>query len=145
MSKESTSLQINPYLVFAGTCREAFDLYEKCLGGRIEMIQTHGESAMADHVSPEWRDKIIHARMRVGDNILMGSDGPPERYQVPQGIAVSLQLKDPAEADRIFNDLSAGGRVDMPIQETFWAARFAMFTDRFGIPWMVNCEQPASA
>lgn len=144
MSKDSTPLQINPYLTFAGTCREAFELYEKCLGGKIQMIQTHGESPMAGHVSPEWRDKILHVSMKVGDNILMGSDAPPERYQAPQGIAVSLQLHDPAEADRIFNELSKGGRVDMPIQETFWAARFAMFTDRFGISWMVNCEKPAS-
>ena len=70
----------------------------------------------------------------------MGSDAPPQHYQVPKGFSVSLMLKDPAEADRIFAALSENGKVGMPIQKTFWATRFAMLTDRFGIPWMINCE-----
>ncbi len=74
----------------------------------------------------------------------MGSDPPPERYQAPQGFSVSLSVKDPAETERIFNELAEGGTVHMPVQKTFWSARFGMLVDRFGIPWMLNCEQAAT-
>ena len=101
----------------------------------------HGESPMADKVAPEWRDKVIHVHMKVGDRVLMGSDAPPQHYEKPQGFSVSLSTKDVAEAERLFKALSEGGKVRMPLQKTFWSAAFAMFTDRFGIPWMVNCEK----
>ena len=71
----------------------------------------------------------------------MGSDVPPDRYEEPKGFSVSLQINDPAEAERLFHALAENGKVEMPIQQTFWAARFGMLVDRFGIPWMVNCEQ----
>ena len=93
---------------------------------------------------PEWRDKILHASLTVGD---ASPDGfrRPARHTIeqPKGFSVSLQLKDPAEAERIFNALAEGGTVKMPFQETFWAARFGMLVDRFGIPWMINCEKAA--
>jgi PhnB protein len=133
-------MQINPYLNFDGRCAAAFKLYEKCLGGEL-MMQTFGDSPMADQAPPDWRDRIMHASLKVGDALLMGSDAPPSRFQKPQGFAVSLQLKDPAEAERIYRALSEGGTVEMPLQETFWAARFGMFTDPFGIHWMINCEK----
>jgi len=82
----------------------------------------------------------MHARLQVGDALLMASDAPPGRFTPAQGISVSLQLTDPAEAERIFHGLAEGGEVTMPIEPTFWALRFGMVTDRFGIPWMVNCE-----
>ncbi|MGA8287813.1 MAG: VOC family protein, partial [Acidobacteriaceae bacterium] len=85
-------------------------------------------------------NKVMHIRMNVGTGVLMGSDGPGGRYQVPQCFAVSLNLKDPGEADRVYAALSADGQIQMAIQQTFWARRFAMFTDKFGIPWMINCE-----
>ncbi len=81
--------------------------------------------------------------MVVGDKVLMGSDAPPERYQEPRGFSVSLSVKDPAEAERIFHALADNGTVQMPIQKTFWSVRFGMVVDRFGVPWMVNCEQAA--
>ncbi|MHB1865741.1 MAG: VOC family protein [Acidobacteriaceae bacterium] len=133
-------MQLTPYLNFNGNCEEAFKFYERHLGGTIEAIHTFAGSPMEKHFSPEWRDKVMHARMTVGKTVLMGSDAPDGRYQVPQGFSVSLNVKDPAEADRAFHALSANGTVQMPIQETFWAKRFAMFTDSFGIPWMINCE-----
>ena len=83
----------------------------------------------------------MHARLTVGDAVLMASDAPPEHYKAPQGFSVNLQIDPVAEAERVFNELSAGGNVTMPIQPTFWATRFAMFTDRFGIAWMINCNE----
>ena len=135
-------MQFTPYLNFDGDCQEAFTFYEQILGGKIVAMFTHGNTPAAGSVSAEWQDKIMHARLRVGDAELMGSDSPPEYFSEPQGLRVSLNLEEPAEADRIFHVLSEGGTVLMPIQETFWALRFAMFTDRFGIPWMINCEKP---
>ncbi len=135
-------MQLNPYLLFNGQCEAAFKFYARCLGGKIEMAMTHGESPMADQVPPEWRSKIMHARMAAGDMVLMGSDAPPDRYEKPQGFSVSLSVDSPAAAERIFRALEESGTVRMPLQETFWALRFGMVTDRFGIPWMVNCERP---
>ncbi len=136
-------MQLNPYLAFNGECRTAFTFYEACLGGTILMMLTHADSPMAEQTAPEHRDAIMHARMAVGDKLLMGGDAPPGRYTKPAGFAVTLGIDDPAEAERVFAALSDGGSVQMPIQETFWAARFGMLIDRFGIPWMVNCEKPA--
>lgn len=133
-------MELNPYLNFNGNCEAAFKFYEQHLGGKIETIHTYGGSPMEKLSSPEWRDKVMHARMTVGKTVLMGSDAPEGQYQVPQGFSVSLNLKDVPEADRVFQALSANGTVQMPIQETFWAKRFAMFTDSFGVPWMINCE-----
>ena len=133
-------MELNPYLLFDGNCEKAFKFYEQHLGGKIETITKHGGSPMEKHVPAEWRHKVMHARMTIAGNVLMGSDPPPDRYQPPQGISVSINVKDAAEADRIFEALSKNGRVSMPIQKTFWATRFAMLTDRFGIPWMINCE-----
>jgi len=133
-------MSVDTYLLFNGNCEEAFKSYEKILGGKIENLMKHGESPMADKVAPEWRDKVIHAHMKVGDRVLMGSDVPPEHYEKPQGFSVSLSTKDVAESERLFKVLSEGGNVRMPLQKTFWSAAFAMFTDRFGIPWMINCQ-----
>ena len=133
-------MEVNPYLNFNGNCEEAFKFYEQHLGGTIETIHTFAGSPMESQFSPEWRNKVMHIRMKIGTSILMGSDGPGDRYQVPQGFAVSLNLKDPAEADRVYAALSADGQIHMAMQQTFWAKRFAMFTDKFGTPWMINCE-----
>jgi PhnB protein len=134
-------MQLNPYLTFNGQCEAAFKFYEKCLGGKIEAMMTHAGTPMENHVPSEWRNKILHARLTVGDQALMGSDAPPERYEKPQGFSVSLNVKSPAEAERIFHALAEKGKVQMPLEQTFWAVRFGMCVDRFGIPWMVNCEK----
>jgi PhnB protein len=135
-------MELNPYLNFNGQCEAAFRFYEKCLGGKIEMMMKHGESPIADQVPAQWRDKIMHVRMVAGGKVLMGSDAPPDRYAKPQGFSVSLSVAEPAEAERIFNALAQGGTVQMPLQQTFWALRFGSVVDRFGIPWMINCERP---
>ena len=140
----ASKAEVNAYLVFKGECEAAFKFYEKCLGGKIDMAMTHGDSPMAQQVPAEWHNKIMHARMTVGNTVLMGSDAPPDRYEEPKGFSLSIGIKDPAEAERMFNELAAGGKVQMPLQQTFWAAKFGMLVDRFGIPWMINCEQPAA-
>jgi PhnB protein len=135
-------MQINPYLTFNGDCEAAFRFYEKCLGGKIEAMVPHKGTPAEAHVPAESVDKIMHARLVVGDAVLMASDALPGHYQEPKGITVSLQLKDPEKAEQIFQELAEGGTVNMPIQETFWAVRFGMFKDKFGIPWMINCQRP---
>jgi PhnB protein len=135
-------MQLNPYLSFQGQCEAAFRFYQQCLGGNIQTMMSWGDSPMADQVPPEWRDKIIHATLVVGETALLGADAPPDRYEKPGGFSVTIQIDDPAEADRIFHSLAENGIVQMPIQKTFWAALFGMCIDRFGIPWMVNCGQP---
>lgn len=136
-------MQLNPYLMFDGRCEAAFKFYEKALGGKIEFMMTYGSSPMAEQTSPEWRNKIMHARMSIGDKILMASDAPPDRHQAMKGFSVSLSIDDPGDAERIFRVMSENGTIQMPIQETFWARRFGMLVDQFGTPWMVNCEKPA--
>ena len=134
-------MQLNPYLFFNGKCESAFKFYEQCLGGKIVMMQTHGESPAKDHVPADWQDKVIHARLVVGDSVLMGSDAPLPHYAAPQGMQVSISVATPAEAERIFKALAENGKVTMPFQKTFWSPGFGMCVDQFGIPWMVNTEQ----
>jgi PhnB protein len=136
------SMRLNPYLVFNGQCQAAFRFYEQCLGGKIAAMMTYGDSPLAEQCGPQSRDRIMHARLQVGDTVLMGSDAPPDRFQAMQGMSVTLNIEQAAEAERVFHALAEGGNVIMPIGETFWAQRFAMLTDRFGTPWMINCEKP---
>lgn len=135
-------MQLNPYLNFPGTCEDAFAFYAKTLGGKITATHRFGESPMGDQVPADWKNKIMHTSLIANGQVLMGSDGTPDRFQKVQGFAVSLNLDTAEAADRIFAELAAGGVTEMPIQETFWAERFGMCTDRFGIPWMVNCHKP---
>jgi PhnB protein len=131
------------YLNFNGNCETAFKFYEKVLRAKIIMMMTMGESPMCDQMGPGSEKLIMHARMNIGNSMLMGSDSPPDQYLKPQGSQVALGLNDPAEAERIFKELSENATIVMPIQETFWASRFGMLVDQFGIPWMVNCEPVA--
>jgi PhnB protein len=133
-------MKMNPYLNFNGQCAEAFKLYEQALGGKIEMMSTFGESPMAEHTPPEFHSRVMHVRMTVGDTVLMGSDSPPEHFEKPQGISIAIHVDDPEKADRIFDALAEGGTVTMALEQTFWARRFGMLVDRFGISWMINVE-----
>jgi len=133
-------MQINSYLNFNGECEAAFKFYEKVLGGKIEMMMAFAGSPMEKDVPAGWENKIVHARMTVGNNVLMGSDGASNHYTKPGGFAVNVNVDDPAEAERIYKALSEKGTVHMPLGQTFWAKRFAMFADQYGTPWMINCE-----
>ena len=135
-------MQIVPYLNFDGNCAEAFRFYERVLGGRIETLMTHAGSPIANEVPPEWGERVMHARLVVGDQVLLASDAPPGQYVPAQGMYVLLGVETGEEADRVFAALVDGGLVTMPIAPTFWAERFGMCVDRFGTRWMVNCSLP---
>jgi PhnB protein len=140
--ERSEKMQIHPYLFFNGDCEAAFRWYAEVLGGTIEAMVPHTGTPAEEHVPPEWRAKIMHASLTVGDQRLMASDVPPDQRQTPQGFSVSLHIDDVAEAERVFAALVDGGTVTMPMEETFWALRFGMCTDRHGTPWMINCSRP---
>jgi PhnB protein len=108
--------------------------------GRLGELFRYGGSPMADQVPADWSDKIMHGSLTIGSQVLMGADMAPDQYEVPKGFSLSIQLKDTADAERIFNDLAEGGSVVVPLEKTFWAERFGMVVDRFGIPWSINCE-----
>ncbi len=134
-------MQLNPYLEFNGQCEAAFRFHERGLGGKIVAMIPHAGAPLEAQTPPEWRDKIRHARLIAGDKVSMGSDMPPESFQGAKGFSVSLGIDDLKVAERVFHALAENGTVRMPIQETFWAVRFGMPVDRFGVPWMVNCEK----
>ncbi len=136
-------MQISPYLSFKGQCEAAFRFYMQCLGGRITAKITYAETPMGDQVPSEWRSKIIHAVLNVGEMVLMGGDPIPERYDAPKGFSLSVVVDDSAEAERIFSALAENGTVEMALQETFWAERFGMLVDQFGVPWIINCQKSA--
>jgi PhnB protein len=137
-------LKLNPHLTYNGQCEAAFQLYERSFGGEIVTMLTYGNSPMADQVPVDWRGKIVHATLTVGESVLYGADVLPEQYQTPSGIHMVLGLDDAEEAERIFEALSEGGTVQVPLQKTFWAVRFGMLLDRFGISWEINCESPSA-
>jgi PhnB protein len=133
-------MELNPYLLFNGDCAEAFKFYEQTLGGKIESLMPFAGSPAAEHVPAEFADKVLHATMKIEGQTIMASDAPPGQYERPTGISVAIGLKDRERGERIFNALAENGTVQMPFQKTFWASGFGMCVDRFGIPWMVNCE-----
>ena len=131
-------MEFTPYLNFNGTCAAAFKFYEQVLGGRIETLQTHGDSPMKEHVPPDWHDKVIHACLKVEGQTLMGSDAPADHYQPAQGIYVSIHVGSTDEGKRIFDALAQDGKTTMPYAQTFWSPGFGMLVDKFGTPWMIN-------
>ncbi|HMF89342.1 MAG TPA: VOC family protein [Candidatus Angelobacter sp.] len=136
-------MRLNPYLTFNGQCEAAFKFYEKCLGGKILMMMTYGDSPMAGQTPPDWQKKILHTTLTVGNQVLQGADLTPDRFQKPQGFRVTLNIAATAEAERVFKALAEEGAIEMPIQETFWAQRFGVLTDQFGTPWIINGGEPA--
>jgi PhnB protein len=141
-------MQMNPYLSFGGDCEEAFKFYEECLDGKLGEIFRYAGTPVSEQVPADWQRKVMHGSLTIGEQVLMGADIAPDRYEKPQGFSLSLQIKNTTQAERIFQLLAKDGTVVMPLQKTFWAARFGVLADRFGIPWMINCEgsdQPAES
>jgi PhnB protein len=129
------------YLTFDGTCAEAMRFYEKTLGGKLEFMQTFGESPMP--CPDAMKDRVMHARLVVDGGVLMASDamgGHP--YEGMKGFSISLQSPTLESARKLFDALAEGGKVTMPLEKTFWAEGFGMLVDRFGTPWMVNVDHP---
>lgn len=139
-------MQFNSYLHFSGQCEEAFKFYEECLGGTIEGLFRYetAPGTEGNNAPGNWRNKVMHARLTIGGQVLMGMDAPPERFHKPQGFHVNIGVKSVAEGKKLFEALSEKGSVTMPFAPTFWSPGFAMFVDRYGTPWMVNVEQAAS-
>jgi PhnB protein len=136
-------MQVSPHLNFNGQCRAAFEYYALCLGGKVTFLLTWGDSPMAGEMPPSMHARVCHATFQMGDGTFSGSDGLPEQFQKPQGFALTINPTSVEEAERIFAAMSAGGTVQMPLQETFWAQRFGELVDQFGIPWLINCEKTA--
>ena len=133
-------LGVKPYIAFRGNCREAIDFYKQALGAEELFSQTYGESPMADRGAA---DAIMHSTIKVGDtHIMMCDDFHTENFTTGGNISLAVGLNDVDRAKTIFTNLSDGGNVTMPLDKTFWAEAFGMLTDKFGINWMVNCDQP---
>jgi PhnB protein len=133
---------LDSYLFFNGTCAEAMRFYERTLGGRMETMLTYGQSPVPDQCTAADKDRIMHACLVLDGRLLMASDCPADQPVPPMGaIALSLNYPTAAEARRGFDLLAAGGKVTMPLGETFWVETFGMLTDRFGVPWMVGGGQ----
>jgi PhnB protein len=134
------TVKMYTYVNFAGKCVEAFRFYEQHLGGKIGMMVSHGQAPDQTNVNADWKDAVLHARISIGGTELLGADIPSA--QPMRSAYLSLNVESDGEAERIFSALSEGGEVFMPIQETFFATRFAQLRDRFGLNWMIIHERP---
>jgi PhnB protein len=133
---------ITPYLNFNGNAAEALAFYGKAFGGEILFQQIYGDGPMKGE--PEWKDKIMHATFQAGSLTLMASDVMDPKYKVIAGTntQLSLNFKHEEDIDRVFAALSDGANITMPLQDTFWGAKFGMLVDKFGINWMFNHDKP---
>jgi len=138
-------MQVNPYLSFQGQCEAAFTFYAQVLGGQLGTIFRYAGTTFEGQVPADWNDKVMHGSVTVAGMELMGADVAPDRYEAPRGFSLSIHLTDIADAERIFQALSTGGRIVMGLEQTFWAERFGMLTDRFGMSWMINCGSGEAA
>ena len=141
-------MQMNTYLSFRGECEAAFTFYEECLDGKLGEMFRYAGTPLADQVPADWQNKVMHGSVTIGDLVLMGADVTPDRYEAPRGFSLSLQIKSTTDAERIFRELGKDGRIVMALEKTFWADRFGVLVDRFGTPWIINCEgsdQPPGA
>jgi PhnB protein len=137
-------MKLYTYLNYGGNCRQAFEFYAQHLGGKITMVTTHGEQPEPDKVPPDWKNAVLHARIEIGDTILLGADIPPERFQPMRSAYLTLMVDSVDEAERIYALLSEGGQIFMPMDETFFAHRFAMLRDLFGTSWMLLHERASA-
>jgi PhnB protein len=135
-------MKLYTYLNFGGNCAEAFHFYEQHLGGKITSMMTHGQLPPgAPQPSAEWKDKILHARMTLGETELMGADIPGDRFQPMRSAYLTLILNSSSEAEKVYALLSEGGQIFMKMEETFFAHRFAQLRDKFGTLWMLIHEK----
>ncbi len=132
-------MKVYTYLNYPGNCRQAFEFYEQHLGGKIVMMTTHADAPVASTVHPDWKNAVLHARIEIGDTIVLGADIP--NAEPMRSAYLSLLLDSDEEAERVYALLSDGGQIFMPMAETFFAHRFAMLRDRFGTSWMLLHER----
>jgi len=134
---------VQPYLMFGGRCEEALNFYRTALGAKVDMMMRFSESPMpvpADKIPPGFQNKVVHSSFHIGETTIMASDGC-EPNNPFKGFSLALSVATEADADRAFNALAEGGKVNMPLGKTFWSPRYGMLTDRFGIDWMVMFPQ----
>jgi PhnB protein len=134
-------MQVQSYLFFNGRCEEAIEFYKKTLGAKVEMLMRFKEAPGDHKCTPGTEEKIMHSSMRIGDTLVMASDGMAQGKTEFKGFSLTLETKDKAEAERLFGALSAGGQVNQPLIETFFSPSFGMLADKFGVGWMVMAQQ----
>jgi PhnB protein len=141
---QAAGQQVQPYLFFDGKCEEAIDFYKKALGAKVDMLMRFKDSpepVPPGMCPPGSDDKVMHAALRIGDTVVMASDGMAGGHPEFKGFSLSVNAKDEAEADKLFGALGKGGKVVMPLGKTFYSPRFGMVTDKFGVGWMVIVPQ----
>lgn len=133
---------VNTYLNFNGNTEEAFNFYKLVFGGEFAVLQRFGDTPDADKMEASEQQKVMHVALPVGGNMLMGTDVPQTMPQATFGTnsSISISAESEEEANKLFNGLSEGGKVHMPLQKMFWGALFGFFTDKYGVQWMVNYE-----
>jgi len=138
-------MKINPYLCFNGNTEDAFNFYKSVFGGELQLMRFKG-SPGCENMKPEDQEKVLHVALDIGNGqMLMASDyieGMPNPFVAGNNVQLSLHPESKEEAERVFSALSAGGKIDMELQDTFWNAYYGSFTDRFGIQWLVNYQYP---
>jgi PhnB protein len=132
-------MEVSTYLSFNGDCEAAFQFYKECLGASIGQVFRYRGTPLADQVPADWQDKVMHASVTLGSQVIMGADEPPTRYEEAKGFSLLMHLDDADAAERIFGQLSMNGRVIIPLTKTFWADRFGVVVDPFGVRWQINC------
>ncbi len=133
-------MQLQPYLFFGGKCEEAIEFYKRALGAKVETVMHYKEApepTPPGMIAPGWEDKVMHSEFRIGEAVVMGSDGMGPADTKVQGVSLALSVADVEEADKTFAALAEGGEVQMPIGKTFFSPRFGVVADRFGVSWMV--------
>jgi PhnB protein len=133
-------MQVQSYLFFDGRCDEAIEFYKRTLGAKVDMLMRFKDGPDQSMCKPGDETKVMHASLKIGETRVMASDGRNTGHPEFKGFALSVNAKDEADADRLFNGLSAGGNVMMPLGKTFFSPRFGMTTDKFGVNWMVIVE-----
>ena len=133
-------MKVNPLLNYNGQCEAAFKFYEQCFGAKIGAMFRYAGTPMLDQVPAGWDDKVMHANVTIGDLLLQAGDVAPDQYEQPKGFSLSIQLSSTSEAERMFEMLAKDGTVVMPLEKTFWAARFGVVVDPYGIRWLINCD-----
>lgn len=131
-------MQMNVHLNFQGNCAEAFDFYQKVFGAKNAFTMKYKDAPIGVPVEQDWKDKVMHTSIPLGEGLLMGCDAPTKCSTPMGGFQVSVESKDEAEVKRIYDALQDGGSVQMPLSPTFWSPMFGMCTDKFGVAWMVG-------
>lgn len=145
MSTPSPSNSVQPYIFFNGRCEEALEFYRTAIGAEVQMLMHYNESPEPPPLPECFHDKVMHASVRIGATMLMASDGMCDGPANFDGFSLAVTVATEAEADRVFAALSDGGLVTMPLAKTFWAPKFGMLQDRFGVGWMVSLEHKSAA